>query len=127
MKPIGSILKNACPECNSNMILRNSKYGLFYGCINFPKCKSTHGAHNNSGEPLGIPGNEETRKFRIQAHGDFDNLWRKYGYTRKESYKLLQNIMALNSDQAHIAKFNISQCKLLIKKLKGFKKSEVKI
>lgn len=28
-----------CPNCGSPMILRKSKYGPFYGCSKFPKCK----------------------------------------------------------------------------------------
>ena len=28
-----------CPICGSTMILRNGKYGQFFGCSNYPKCK----------------------------------------------------------------------------------------
>lgn len=30
-----------CPECGGNLILRNSRYGNFYGCSNYPKCRFT--------------------------------------------------------------------------------------
>lgn len=30
-----------CPICSSNMILRNGRYGKFYGCSRFPYCKGT--------------------------------------------------------------------------------------
>ena len=32
-----------CPICGGDMVLRKGKYGLFYGCSNFPKtgCKYT--------------------------------------------------------------------------------------
>lgn len=30
-----------CPVCNSVMILRNGKYGIFYGCSRYPYCKGT--------------------------------------------------------------------------------------
>lgn len=30
-----------CKECNGKYILRDGKYGLFYGCSNYPKCHST--------------------------------------------------------------------------------------
>lgn len=30
-----------CPQCNGRLILRRSKYGLFYGCSNYPKCRFT--------------------------------------------------------------------------------------
>ncbi len=119
MKPIGSILKNACPDCEADMILRNSKYGLFYGCINFPECTSAHGAHKDTGEPLGIPADKKTKEWRMKAHEAFDQLWKKYGYKRKESYKLLQTTMGMTSEQAHIGRFDIEQCKKLIQKLEG--------
>ena len=33
--------KNRCPECGSPVSLKEGKYGLFYGCSKFPKCKFT--------------------------------------------------------------------------------------
>lgn len=36
-----SIDNNICPRCNGNLILKNSKYGQFYGCENYPKCTFT--------------------------------------------------------------------------------------
>ncbi|MGG5210408.1 NERD domain-containing protein [Chryseobacterium sp. MIQD13] len=31
----------SCPDCGGNLIKRNGKYGFFWGCANFPKCKYT--------------------------------------------------------------------------------------
>ncbi|QCK16237.1 NERD domain-containing protein [Mangrovivirga cuniculi] len=28
-----------CPKCGNDLVLRNGKYGQFYGCSNFPACK----------------------------------------------------------------------------------------
>ena len=30
---------NICPRCGGKLALRNGKYGDFYGCENYPKCK----------------------------------------------------------------------------------------
>lgn len=30
-----------CPKCGSELILRNGKYGKFYGCSGYPKCRFT--------------------------------------------------------------------------------------
>ena len=30
-----------CPKCNAWLVLRQGKYGNFYGCENYPKCKFT--------------------------------------------------------------------------------------
>ena len=29
----------SCPICNSKMKLRNSQYGMFWGCSHYPNCK----------------------------------------------------------------------------------------
>ena len=28
-----------CPRCGGNLVLRNGRYGQFYGCSNYPNCK----------------------------------------------------------------------------------------
>lgn len=33
--------KKLCPYCHGELILRSGKYGKFYGCPNYPKCKYT--------------------------------------------------------------------------------------
>ncbi len=30
-----------CPRCGGNLVLRNGKYGEFWGCSNYPECKFT--------------------------------------------------------------------------------------
>ena len=30
-----------CPKCGGDLIIRNGKYGKFYGCSNYPSCKYT--------------------------------------------------------------------------------------
>jgi len=30
-----------CPECGSEMVLREGKFGKFYGCTDYPECKHT--------------------------------------------------------------------------------------
>lgn len=33
------IRQGVCPQCGGQLVLRNGRYGSFYGCSNFPKCK----------------------------------------------------------------------------------------
>lgn len=33
------IAHNICPRCGGKLVLRQGKYGQFYGCENYPKCK----------------------------------------------------------------------------------------
>lgn len=32
------VAKGICPRCGGELVLRNGKYGQFYGCSNYPKC-----------------------------------------------------------------------------------------
>lgn len=36
-----SIENVMCPECGVRMVPRNGKFGKFWGCPNYPKCKGT--------------------------------------------------------------------------------------
>ncbi len=36
-----SIQNGKCPQCGGELKLRNGKYGQFYGCSNYPKCRFT--------------------------------------------------------------------------------------
>ena len=36
-----TIYSGICPKCGGHLIKRNGKYGTFYGCSNYPKCRFT--------------------------------------------------------------------------------------
>jgi len=95
------------------MRLRSSRFGLFYGCSRYPRCRATHGAHPN-GEPLGIPADEATKALRIAAHEVFDRLWKKGPMTRIKAYSWMQEVLGLSREEAHIGRFNGDTCKRLI-------------
>ena len=41
-KEVESAIKSGiCPKCGGQLIKRNGKYGTFFGCSNYPKCKFT--------------------------------------------------------------------------------------
>ena len=117
--PLGAVLKHPCPECGELMVLRNSKFGLFYGCSTFPKCNATHGAHKN-GEPLGIPADKATKQARIDAHDVFDQLWKGKHMSRDEAYEWMQEAMEMSEDEAHIGRFDGDQCEELVGQVDEF-------
>ncbi len=95
----------ACPECDGSLELRESRYGLFYGCENFPKCRASHGAHPD-GSPLGIPADTETKQARIAAHELFDRI-----LTKRKRYAWLAKF---NGVPDHIGEMSQEHCALLI-------------
>jgi hypothetical protein len=113
MPKVGEVLERACPDCGADMILRNSRYGLFYGCSQFPKCDTAHGAHPD-GKPLGIPANRATREARIRAHAAFDVMWRERTdvpkkKARSQAYSWLQKALGWPI-APHIGAMNAAQC-----------------
>jgi hypothetical protein len=112
--------------------LKESKFGPFYGCENFPTCRSTHGAHPD-GKPLGVPADKATKEARIAAHAQFDRLWkdiapsyviprnlarsarkrneyriRKRGRTR--AYRWLAEQLAIPFEDCHIGAMDAATC-----------------
>ena len=116
MKPLGSILEHECPDCGSVMVLKTSKYGIFYGCVRYPSCEAAHGAHRETGEPLGVPAAKKSKEWRIRAHNAFDGLWKGDSrcMPRRKAYRWLQTAMNLDHEDAHIGRFDIDQCQIVI-------------
>jgi ssDNA-binding Zn-finger/Zn-ribbon topoisomerase 1 len=116
---LGTVCEHRCPDCGGKMKLKDSRYGLFYGCVNFPACRATHGAHPD-GRPLGIPATKEVKLARIEAHAAFDLLWRRDihgrggGMRRKDAYQWLRSAMELPADECHIGLFDLSQCQRVV-------------
>jgi len=104
-----------CGDCGSPMVLRGSKYGLFYGCSTYPECRGTHGAHKN-GTPYGIPANKATRIWREQAHDAFDTLWKGADAVldRDGAYIWMSKAMHVSRNKAHIGNFSVFDCRRLI-------------
>lgn len=125
-----------CPECSGLMRLRNSRFGPFYGCENFPDCRATHGAHPD-GRPLGTPANSETKRARIAAHAAFDGLWagaadmyplreprgsserekaerRIRRVARHRAYVWLSERLGIPFDDCHIGAFDLGMCRRAI-------------
>lgn len=48
-----------CPECAGEMISRSGKYGIFWGCKEFPNCKGTR---DNQGRSKQDRANEKMMK-----------------------------------------------------------------
>lgn len=117
--PLGTVLEHPCAECGAPMELRSSKFGLFYGCTRYPECQGKHGAHKN-GQPLGIPADKETKRARMDAHETFDTLWKGGQMSRSFAYQWMQEQMGLSSEEAHIGRFTIEQCRLLQEKVWAF-------
>lgn len=114
-----------CGECASPMILRETtKYPnpdgtprRFFGCSSYPQCRGTHGAHQATGEPLGIPADEPTKKARMAVHAVFDRIWKDRHLPRNDAYRLLQELTSKSADKAHISMFTQAECAAVLPKL----------
>lgn len=63
-----------CPECGSPLLLRENKYGKFYACSNYPKCKYTLGVPEVAKGPCPLCGAEVYKK-RTKKNGKNNEFW----------------------------------------------------
>lgn len=109
-----------CPYCGGHAILSDSSviygksYGMVYICQHYPKCDSYVGVHKGTTIPLGRMANKELREWKKKAHACFDPMWKMHGLQRKRAYAIMRDLMEMTADQAHIAKFDVAECKRLI-------------
>lgn len=126
-----------CPECGGAMVLRkSSKYPKpFYGCIHYPLCRATHGAHPD-GRPLGKPADAETKRWRIAAHAALDPLWGRdeegvhcqiQKRQRRVIYAWLAEQLGIRNvgEECHIAMFDSAQCQRVIEACKGITRQHI--
>ena len=113
-----------CPDCAAPMLLKKSKYGVFYGCQDyyFKGCPGSIGAQKD-GTPLGIPTDNRTKYARVLAQENFTRLWCSGKMTRQEAFSWLCKKMKISRRDGNISKFNKEQCYNLVaavnKVLKG--------
>lgn len=114
----------AAVECYCGQPMR-LKWGThtrtwFYGCVAYPDCDGSHGAHQASGLPLGYAADPETRKWRKAAHVELDSLWKSGRLFRQQAYRWMQKTLGLTADQAHISRLDEAQCRRLIAEVHVF-------
>ncbi len=102
-----------CPLCGKPMVLRQSRFGKFYGCSGYPQCKTTHGAHPD-GKPLGIPADKETRDLRIKAH---ELLNKVFDYNTKDGRRKMYSWLKWNTTEGHISMLDKYELLILIEVL----------
>jgi hypothetical protein len=56
---------------------------------------------------------DDVKMARVMAHNTFDKLWKSGHMSRSQAYAWLAFEMQLSKDQAHIAKFNVQQCRYI--------------
>ena len=91
----------------------------YWGCI-ARGCDGSVGAHAD-GRPLGTATDRAGRKARRAAHAVLDRLWlgRRFGLTRHDAYGLVQYVMDLPEERAHVGMMDAAQCRRLIAALIG--------
>jgi len=124
-----------CPDCGGFLILKDSKFGIFYGCESWHStgCRGAHNCHKTTAEPLGFPANAETRALRKKAHEALDKLWkradqddrdeRKAGrplMDRRQAYDWLSKELEMRVGDTHISRFTKDQCLEVLRIVKRF-------
>ena len=100
-----------CPDCGALLILKDSKFGIFYGCVNWreTQCKGSLSC-NRSAKPLGSPANAETRKLRHQAYEAMHTFWDM----SKCEYGEIHTLLGVPQDYLRIGFLDKAKCLRII-------------
>ncbi len=52
-----------CDKCGADMVLRSGRFGTFYACVNYPKCKNTKAKQKDIGVPCPECGAKVVMKY----------------------------------------------------------------
>ena len=99
-----------CPDCGASMVLRDGKFGKFYGCASYPTCTKTL--------PLGaatIPANAKTQAATKKA---LDTFLSSHNMTKTQGKLWLQDNLGINAEDANVAFFSDKQCEMVMAYLK---------
>lgn len=113
-----------CPYCGGKATLvsaskvypHSSKFqkDKMWVCEHYPKCDAYVGCHPGTEIPLGRLANEKLRKLKVEAHRQFDPIWKCGLMTRKEAYKWLADMLRIKEKDCHIGMFNPDMCNKVI-------------
>lgn len=114
-----------CPYCGAKVELKDAsfiypnnskskKWGKMWVCSNYPKCNAYVGCHKGTTIPLGRLANERLRTLKMEAHKQFDPIWKSGLLSRKEAYKWLATMLNIPIDECHIGMFDIKMCQRVI-------------
>jgi len=98
-----------CPECGSELVLRNGRNGKFYGCGNFPQCRHTESANTT------VSTSKPARDSALRA---FNQFVASKGWTQSQGSKWIQQTLGLNWDEAKIETFDEKRCETLVAYIK---------
>ena len=113
-----------CPYCNGKAILvpasrvyskKYKKKDKVWVCENYPKCNAYVGCHPGTEIPLGRLANEKLRNLKIEAHKQFDPIWKSGLMTRKQAYEWLADMLGILERDCHIGMFSPEMCNRVIR------------
>jgi ssDNA-binding Zn-finger/Zn-ribbon topoisomerase 1 len=104
-----------CPECQEDMVLREGKYGKFWGCRSYPSCT---GSMNLKVAEAESKVDDQTRGWRTKAAEALNGFATARGWTKTEASKWVRETMGLNWDDAKVNLFSVRQCELLLAYIK---------
>jgi hypothetical protein len=111
MSPVCPYCKKPAKLIDSAVVYNGRSYGLIWDCR---PCDAYVGVQRGTENAMGTMANHETRRARIRAHEAFDPLWKREGMSRNGAYRLMQTVMNMTAEEAHISRMTADQCHRLI-------------
>lgn len=83
-------------------------------CENYPSCDAYVGCHQGTDIPLGRLANGRLRALKVEAHKQFDPIWKSGLLSRKDAYRWLAEMLQIPESECHIGMFSSELCNKVI-------------
>jgi ssDNA-binding Zn-finger/Zn-ribbon topoisomerase 1 len=100
-----------CPLCKSKMRIKNGKWGIFYGCVNFSQtgCKGVFKCNQETAEINPLDLDPEVREYRELVRESMRSF--SCEETRRKFFATLPKHLGLPREQCKLPQLDIAQCK----------------
>lgn len=90
-----------CPECGKKMVVKLGRYGKFYSCVDFPKCKGMKPFEDGEAKVIDVNSDEFLQKYKpsplteegekyLLKKGRYGYFWAHPGYPKVKDAKPLE-------------------------------------
>lgn len=121
-----------CPYCGSEVLIKDTSFVYHkkktlkktkgekvWVCSKFPQCDSYVRCFKGTDIPMGRVSNARLRTLKIEAHKQFDSIWKSNLTSRENAYIWLANKLGIEVYECHIGMFDIKQCQEVIRLCRG--------
>lgn len=103
----------ACPSvtCSGRLVLKRGRGRWFWGCTEYPICRETQSANQETGDPVGSTADRATQMARDVVVKELERLMGVMLWPAFRAIQWLAEELGMPLQQCDVATFNVATCR----------------